>query len=143
MAEAGSTPVAIDSRRVVHETIDGEVILIQLETGFYYTLDGAGAEIWEMLVGGRDPATIACALSESNGDDAAATRATVNGLVRELCSESLLVGDPPVNGVAPAGAASGLTPPVLRKYTDMEDFLLVDPVHEVDDRGWPNVKAGD
>ena len=28
--------------------------------------------------------------------------------------------------------------PVLEKYTDMQTLLLVDPVHEVDDRGWPH-----
>jgi hypothetical protein len=33
--------------------------------------------------------------------------------------------------------------PVLNKYTDMQDLLLLDPIHEVDERGWPNsVEAG-
>jgi hypothetical protein len=33
--------------------------------------------------------------------------------------------------------------PVLRKYTDMQEFMLVDPIHDVDvDAGWPHVKAG-
>ena len=30
--------------------------------------------------------------------------------------------------------------PALQKYTDMEDLLLLDPIHEVDDTGWPNPK---
>jgi hypothetical protein len=30
--------------------------------------------------------------------------------------------------------------PVLNKYTDMEDLLLLDPIHEVDDEGWPVAK---
>jgi hypothetical protein len=31
--------------------------------------------------------------------------------------------------------------PILEKFTDMEDLLLLDPIHEVDvDAGWPNVK---
>lgn len=32
--------------------------------------------------------------------------------------------------------------PVLHKYTDMEDLLLLDPIHEVDDEGWPVAKPG-
>ena len=41
---------AVDARRVVHEQIDGEVIIVQLEHGYYYSLEGSGAEIWELLV---------------------------------------------------------------------------------------------
>ena len=33
----------------MHETMDGETILIHLETGAYYSLDGAGADTWELL----------------------------------------------------------------------------------------------
>jgi hypothetical protein len=27
---------------------------------------------------------------------------------------------------------------VLHKFTDMQDLLLVDPVHDVGDAGWPH-----
>jgi hypothetical protein len=27
--------------------------------------------------------------------------------------------------------------PLLRKYTDMRDLLLLDPIHDVDEQGWP------
>jgi hypothetical protein len=30
--------------------------------------------------------------------------------------------------------------PVLHKHTDMQDLLLLDPIHEVDETGWPSVK---
>ena len=29
-------------------------------------------------------------------------------------------------------------PPVLEKFTDMQDLILLDPVHEVSERGWPH-----
>ena len=29
--------------------------------------------------------------------------------------------------------------PVLEKFTDMADLLLLDPIHEVDESGWPNI----
>jgi Coenzyme PQQ synthesis protein D (PqqD) len=141
LSEASGNGVAVDARRVVHETIDGEVILIQLETGFYYSLDGVGAEIWALLSEDTAPTEIANRLSERHGTDPAAATAVVNQLLRELCDESLVVGSPPVNGTLPPGALEGIAAPELRKYTDMEDFLLVDPVHDVDDTGWPNLKA--
>jgi len=30
---------------------------------------------------------------------------------------------------------------VVEKYTDMQDLVLLDPVHEVDERGWPHVQS--
>jgi hypothetical protein len=32
-------------------------------------------------------------------------------------------------------------PPTLEHYTDMEYFLLLDPIHEVDESGWPHAPA--
>ena len=131
--------LAIDGRRVVHETIDGEVILIQLETGYYYSLDGVGAEVWTRLVAGVDANAIATELSAAHGADA---QAAVFGLLRDLHAEQLIVAEADaVRALAEsalAGDTAGLPAPVLQKYTDMEDFMLVDPVHDVDERGWPN-----
>ena len=30
---------------------------------------------------------------------------------------------------------------MLHRYTDMADFMLVDPIHEVEETGWPNQKV--
>src|SRR4051812_17112881 len=91
LSETSGNGVAVDTRRVVHETIDGEVILIQLETGFYYSLDGVGAEIWALLGEDAAPADIASRLCERHGTNPTATTALVNQLLRELCNESLLL----------------------------------------------------
>lgn len=53
----------------------------------------------------------------------------------ESASEEIANGVPPVVGAFVA--------PVLHKYTDMQEFMLVDPLHDVEaDAGWPHVKAG-
>lgn len=31
---------------------------------------------------------------------------------------------------------------MLRAYADMEDLLLLDPIHEVHETGWPNQPGG-
>jgi hypothetical protein len=31
--------------------------------------------------------------------------------------------------------------PRFEKHTDMQDLILLDPVHEVADTGWPHAKA--
>jgi len=131
--------------RVVHETIDGEVILIQIETGYYYSLCGSGARMWRLLERGRSIAEVAAALQQAYGaNDEIAT--AVERLTVELRDETLLE---PLDGEAPpavedetvAEAPGQFEPPVLERYEDMQDFLLVDPIHEVDDTGWPNKKS--
>jgi hypothetical protein len=46
--------------------------------------------------------------------------------------------------VSANGASGGSwAEPVLDKYTDMQELLLLDPIHEVDDAGWPHTLTGD
>ena len=39
----------IDTPRVIHETIDDEVVIIDFDSGSYYSLDKAGAVIWGFI----------------------------------------------------------------------------------------------
>lgn len=126
----------INSPSVIHETIDDEVVIINLDKGHYYSLDGCGSDVWLGLVGGAAPATIAATF---DGDGAEIERA-VGELVAELEAEGLIVaaagGD-----TAPAQPLESGKPfdaPRLQRYSDMEELLLIDPIHEVDAQGWPH-----
>jgi hypothetical protein len=143
---------AVDRRRVVHETIDGEAILIHMETGFYYSLDGAGAEIWNALAAGNPSEEVATDLRTRYQAPPGEIEDAISSLAAELCREGLLdetdaplAGNgTPVPGNVSANGATGsrrdFATPVLHRYTDMADFMLVDPIHEVDESGWPNRK---
>ncbi len=132
----------VDPDKVVHETIEGEAILIHLDNGFYYSLDGAGAEIWGLLAESRSVDETAGALAREYDSDEVAPE--VRRIADELLAENLL--EP--TDLAPAVALNGddpaerraFTAPVLKKYEDMQDFLLVDPIHETSDAGWPETK---
>ena len=140
--------IRIDPREVVHETLDGEVILIALQTGCYYALDGSGAEVWDALVAGRSAPEVVAELEQRYRAEPGGIAEAVADLVRRLVEERLVVpvasnGSVPTPerpaAQAPADAAA-FPPPVLHKFTDMQDFLLVDPIHDVDDAGWPHVR---
>jgi hypothetical protein len=134
----------VDPRRVVHETIDGETILIQLETGTYYSLAGCGPEMWTLLAAGFCEEEVIAEMQRRYPGDPHEVGAASTRLVADLVREQLLVA---AAGPGPATLPAG-TPgetfeaPVLKKYTDMEYFLLLDPIHEVDEAGWPNERAG-
>jgi hypothetical protein len=136
--------LAINRRHVVCETIDDETILIHLGTGIYYSLDGVGSVIWQLAEAGHQPADIAAAIREAF-PDVADPGAVVRTLIGELVLEDLLVEGAPENVGAPPVVAWPATfaDPALQKYTDMQEFMLVDPLHEVEEEaGWPHVKAG-
>jgi hypothetical protein len=136
----------INSPFVVHETIEGEVIMVNLDTGSYYSLDGAGAVLWEHLEKG---ASLPDAIEAIRGRyDAApgAIESASEALLAALVAEDLLkeFDGVPVNGsAAPTPVTRERAPfvaPTLNKHTDMQDLLLLDPIHEVDQAGWPAVK---
>jgi hypothetical protein len=137
----------VNPRRVVHETIDGETILIHLETGAYYSLEGSGAEIWNLLVAGWTEDELCDEVARRYPGDAEAISAA-REFTAEVLREELLepaTGD----GDAPAGPAPQAVPdvafatPALKKYTDMEYFLLLDPIHEVEEAGWPHERPAE
>lgn len=137
-----ATAYRVDVHNVVHETIEGEVIVIHLLNGSYYSLGGGGPEIWERLLEGATASQIAAGIPNGGADEA-----EVLGKVREfladLAQDGLIVPDPGANGAgSPSRSAGTWVPPVFERYTDMKDYFLLDPIHEVDATGWPNRQAG-
>lgn len=135
---------AVDPDRVVHETIDGEAILIDLETGVYHSLTGTGPEIWDLLLAGLTVEEVVGSIAARYRIEAAAVAPATQELVDSLCAAGVLTptarnGAAPTAEAGPAGAS--YEPPALRTYTDMEYFLLLDPVHDVERSGWPHPKA--
>jgi hypothetical protein len=132
----------VNPAKVVHETIDGEAILIHLENGSYYSLTGAGAEIWELLAAGH-PVEETAAMLEARFDAEPGTiEAEVRRLAAELAAEDLL--EPAAGGstdgvvLADGRERRPFEAPALARYDDMKDFLLVDPIHETAEAGWPH-----
>jgi hypothetical protein len=136
----------INSPQVVHQTIDGEVVIINLESGCYYSLDNVAAEVWALLENHAAVGEVAHALGRRYDAAAETISSTVDHFVANLCDESLLLPSPDAttragsNGMATAGdSRAPFEAPTLQKYTDMKDLLLIDPIHEVDGLGWPGV----
>ena len=133
----------IHATRIVHETLEGETIIIHLETGSYYSLTGSGSEIWSLLAGGPSVAQVCAALARRHARPESEFSSAVEGFIAELEREGLVESSDPAQNALPAepADADGLwEPPKLERYDDMRDFLLVDPIHEVDETGWPRVK---
>ena len=136
----------------MHETIEGEVIVIDLETGSYYSLRETSAEIWQGIESGADENEIVDSLHLRYDASPETIGAAVGELLDQLAAESLIEpgdGSSGVTRAAPVHEANGRVPfptPTLEKHTDMQDLILLDPVHKVGPRGWPHPaesEAGD
>lgn len=145
----------INSPEVINQVIEGEAVIINLKTGNYYSLDRLGAEIWKRLERGRPVSGILADIARRYQGGREEIEAAVRPLLERLRQEELIVADPSPPERSSGGqeeaaeegeepAAPGrpedrlpLETPVLNKYTDMQDLLLLDPIHEVDEAGWP------
>ena len=143
-----SSRYQVSNPNIIHELIDDEVVIVDLEKGYYYSLRGVGAEVWTGLVDGMSEDEIVQGLVTSYDVERAEVEKTVSSLVLELQEENMIV--PAASGgqrersaeearVSLEPKSRKFEPPILEKYTDMAELLLLDPIHEVDETGWPKV----
>ncbi|MDX6412774.1 MAG: hypothetical protein QOH23_184 [Gaiellaceae bacterium] len=138
--------VRVNAPHVIAETIGGETIIVHLSTGCYFNLGGPAVDIWEGVAAGEASAAITQRLLAQYEGGEAEIGAAVTRILSELESEELVVADngaePAIDGAtaapAPAAARAPFEEPSVSKFTDMQDIILLDPVHEVDARGWPH-----
>ena len=145
--------VRINLQKIVHETIDGETVILNLDTGSYYSLVGTGVCIWSFIEEGITVKDITEKIRCSYECEGLDIEAGVAEFISELLKESITVIDPTDKSGSVQSSfeqeekdisrkKQNFDAPVLNKYSDMQDLLLLDPIHEVDEKaGWPTNKT--
>lgn len=124
---------------IVAELVEREVIAIDLERGSYYSLIGPAAQVWSSIVAGRSAQEILAAVVPA--PDAGSLEGSLVGFLEVLLAEQLIrraTAQPPSS--TPIAPLAPWPTGALRfeRFTDMQDLLLLDPIHDVDDEaGWP------
>ena len=141
----------INIPKIIHETIDDEVLIIEFDSGNYYSLREIGAIIWEGIVKGANANEINAAISEHYDISLDEIKSSVAQLISELEFENIITPLPPEEKVKDFDSLDLFFPqkevsnsfyyPKLEKYTDMQELLLLDPIHDVDELGWPAIKS--
>jgi len=129
----------LNDRDLVSEVLDGEVIVVNLQSGTYYSTLASGADIWNALLSGCSVEEVADWLARGAEEKRAHIAAEVARFVSELVAENLILSTDSDSIRRPddLGTAPAFVTPELHKYTDMQELLLVDPIHEVTEEGWP------
>lgn len=126
----------INTPSVIYEILDGEAVILNLDEGIYYSLNESGKEIWNSLSAGASFEK-AVSLFEPGGNDQT-IRNELAKFIDELIKEKLIV---PYEAAHKSEQKTyrkmQFETPVLHIYHDMKELLLLDPIHEVDQAGWP------
>lgn len=135
------TTYRLEEHDVVLESFADETVAVHLGTGRYFSIDLVGTEILDLLATGSRLGSIVEFLAARYGADATAIEGSVADFVGRLLAEGLVRSVPGGQSSEALGTPSRATvefsAPTIAVYTDMEDLLLLDPIHDVDETGWP------
>jgi len=130
------------SSQVTFERIDGELILISMDSGKYYSATGTAADIF-YLIENKTPLNKFNEVLEkhfTHFDDS-----EILSFVDKISSENLIepCPQPNIDHVdLPDDYQRGIwVSPSIIEFSDLQDLILVDPVHDASLNGWPVEKS--
>jgi len=133
-----TTPLIVNRPSVIFDTQGEETVVIDLSTGHYFRLDAPSTRLWQHFEQAVAPDSVLAAAENRDALEPDFARIVdelvAGGLLREVQE-----GEPIAADVA-VWRFDGFR---LEQFTDLEDILGLDPIHEVDtERGWPYVAGG-
>ena len=146
-----STRFKVNAPKVIYEVFDDEIVVINMDTGNYYSIDKVGSDIWSLLEVGNSCTEVLQGIKESYQGSGYEIESSLHSFIEELLKEQLIIPRGEHAGPAEGAAAkqekrqlvaerSVFKSPNMQKFSDMQSLLLLDPIHEVDEKGWPSAK---
>lgn len=136
-----TTRYRLNEPLVASQEIEGETILIHFDSGHYFCANPAGSMIIAQLCGGAGMQSVGASLQARFAVEAAEAMASTQRFIGELLAAGLMVpsDESPIDTPSPAVNSNRLAfeAPTLQKFDDLQDLLMLDPIHDVDQAGWP------
>jgi hypothetical protein len=130
---------------VVFENFGDEVILLNLQSGRYYSLDPIGMVCWDYLIQGVRLQDVVAHIHTHYRErvDTEDISQDLCALLSEFQAEQLIRPSKTARAIGESAEPKTKLPaeyarPALAKFDDVAEMLLLDPVHDVGDAGWPN-----
>jgi hypothetical protein len=135
----------VNTPTVVYERFDDELVAINMSTGVYHSMMGAATDAFVLLAEEATAQELADALASKYAAQPAEIRGALDPFLQDLEKEQLIA---PVETrkergpLAVEGDQTGapFVAPSLQTFNDLEGLLLLDPIHEVGDEGWPSAE---
>jgi hypothetical protein len=138
-----ATSYEICSPGVIAEEFDGDIVILNLEDGRYFSLRGAGPIVWNALMAGATAQTIIDSANPARND-------RVDAIIQFLCrlhELQLIRTASEVTNISVAtpidwNSLSAGDRPEIEVFDDLAELILADPIHDVDaEVGWPMRKT--
>jgi len=128
---------------IIFEQFDTETVMINLKSGHYFSMNPSGQRIWDLLRHWPTLEEILLALGPEERAGKSGIQNEVAAFLDTLVEQGLTERVPQrPDGLPPLtrDAAADYAPPQIQVFTDQKELLLLDPIHEVDEPGWPTPK---
>lgn len=132
------TNLVLNEEKMFADITDGIAIVINSETGIYYGMNTLGSAVLENIINGASTENILKAL-KALPNVPADMEAKLNAFVEELKAKELVIegGDGSGEANISAEAVADGFDLTVDEYSDAQELLLADPIHEVkEDTGW-------
>lgn len=80
----------IDSEKLAWRIIEGEAVILNLDSGYYYRLNPIGTQIWQMLENKKKPSDIIKTLADQYSQPESKIQKDFVGLVKDFKKEGLI-----------------------------------------------------
>ncbi|MEO7775519.1 MAG: PqqD family protein [Steroidobacteraceae bacterium] len=137
-----TTRFVVDPTNISHERLQDEVIIINVGSGAYFSGSGPTADMWTLVSQGATVEEATGILAAAYSADEATVSSDLSGCVDHLLALGILAPSPAdVQVVAtltlPDLPRGQWAAPAFEEYSDMWDLLKYDPIHDVNETGWP------
>jgi hypothetical protein len=118
----------VASEKVIGKVLDDEAVIINLETGIYYGLDGVAARVWDYASQGASRERISQELSARYPDHPESADELRN-LLQQMCEAGLLIEDDreAADVALLADWPADYLPLEMACYDDVAEMVALDP----------------
>ena len=131
----------LNEEKMFYDMAEGQAIVINFSTGVYYGTSSLGSVVLDALIAGASKESILASIAALPGcpDDMAAQ---LDAFIAQLLEKEVLAAVDGEGTAAPAvDAAAALQDGfvlTVDEFAEVQDLILVDPVHDVNvEMGWP------
>jgi hypothetical protein len=137
----GNLRFSIFDNNIISDVFGEEVVLVNLETGVYYSLRASATQVWIRLQNNYSVDEVVAELSSIYESDRSILTHDIISFIQQLVEKNLIKESSLIEKInIPTNQNSAklaYLAPVLEIFSDMQEILLLDPVHDVDKAGWP------
>ena len=117
------------NEHVAGKIMDGELVVISLETGLYYSSTGVGSAIWQLMEAGYADTAIVDVMVRHFGATQDRVQTDVSSFLDKLLAQGLIepVADPGPAAAVEISFTGAYETPAFTSFDDMQEAFALDP----------------